>query len=109
MHNSARRIDFVARFGGEEFAVITPECSPTGTAFAANRLREAIEELMVEWQGKTLQVTISIGGTLASWPTQARTGEQIIAAADKQLYAAKNAGRNCCKIEAAGEPVVANA
>ncbi|MCH7526178.1 MAG: GGDEF domain-containing protein [Planctomycetes bacterium] len=97
MQDIAREIDFVARYGGEEFAVIAPECTQEGSAALAERLRAAVEDLTVDWQGRPLKVTISVGVALAQGSHGQRTPNELIALSDEQLYAAKEAGRNCCR------------
>lgn len=89
-----RTIDLVARFGGEEFAVILPNATATGAAVVAERIRSAIEQL--DLSGTDIKggpVTTSIGvATATTLPTG--SPEKLIAAADAALYQAKHAGRN---------------
>jgi len=87
-----RNLDIPCRYGGEEFLIILPE---TGFKFAqeiAERLCKAVEQADLDG----LRVTISIG--VASFPhTMMENPKQFIWAADKALYEAKNAGRNCVR------------
>ena len=94
IRQALRPADQPARYGGEEFAVILPE-TPTASAHAlAERLRSAIAAAPVALgTGATLDLTVSIG--VAGCPEDANTGPALVAAADRALYAAKNAGRNC--------------
>ena len=62
----------------------------------AEQLREAIAASTLEHNGKLVKVTISQG--LAEFPTHGASVEQLIAAADGALYAAKGAGRNCVRV-----------
>jgi diguanylate cyclase (GGDEF)-like protein len=88
-----RNFDSVARYGGEEFAVIMPETGAHGARAVAERLREAIASRPVTTaRGNVLNITVSIG--MAAFPVDARSGEDLIAAADMALYAAKEQGRN---------------
>ncbi|MDO9334522.1 MAG: diguanylate cyclase [Dehalococcoidales bacterium] len=89
IQNSIRTIDMPFRYGGEEFAVILPETMLEGAYVVAERIREKIEQKI--HSGRT-SVTASLG--IASWPTDGVTKEQILASADKALYAAKETGRN---------------
>ena len=92
MRQVVRRDDLAALYGGDE-AVLLFEAAPIKTAQeVAETLREAIETRKFEHQGNTFQVTISQG--LAEWPRHGATAEALIAAADRALYAAKEAGRN---------------
>ncbi|MFV2066509.1 MAG: GGDEF domain-containing protein [Pirellulales bacterium] len=92
LSESMREMDLVARYGGEEFAVILPDTELESGKVAAERVRTALERNELEFEGKVLRVTSSVG--LA----QARSGdgtEGIIRRADEALYASKEAGRNC--------------
>ena len=89
-----RPMDLVARVGGEEFAVILPNCMPTFGAAVAERLRQSVAAMQVEIEPATpLAVTISVGGAFA--PQWVRSNDQLwVERADQQLYRAKAHGRN---------------
>jgi diguanylate cyclase (GGDEF)-like protein len=90
------KVDTVARYGGEEFAVILPETDANGGKDMAERIRKNIEAQLFENNGKSLyRVTVSMG--IASYPFDARDQKTLIQLADKALYEAKNAGRNCVR------------
>lgn len=80
-----RKADYVFRYGGEEFLIVLPETSLERACEAAERLRKAVE---AEAGG----VTISLG--VASLTESLKEKDQLIAAADKALYRAKENGRN---------------
>jgi diguanylate cyclase (GGDEF)-like protein len=101
LDETIRKMDFVGRYGGEEFAVIAPECNLSKAGSLAERLREAVEELQLEAAGLKLHVTISIGVAFAQWPGYERSPAELIKAADAKLYEAKRGGRNCCRLEEA--------
>jgi len=87
-----RNLDIPCRYGGEEFLIILPETSIKFVQEIAERLRKAVEQM--DQDG--LRVTISIG--VASFPhSMVGNPKQFIEAADKALYEAKNAGRNCIR------------
>ena len=94
---SVRTTDALGRYGGEEFLLVLPE-TPLETALRVSKgLREKIESLRVETEnGVAVRVTISIGLASAECaPTgEAPSLEDLVGAADRSLYAAKNAGRN---------------
>jgi len=94
-----RPMDMVARYGGEEFALLLPNCRPTCGRTVADRVRAAIESLMIEVTPNTqLQVTVSIGGAYApEWVRS--TTELWTERADLQLYRAKHNGRNQVMLE----------
>ena len=86
--------DIVARYGGEEFVVILPNTDRQGADKVAAKLLTAIAELAIPHPTTEHGiVTISIGG--ATSPYDEASKEAITALADKQLYAAKQSGRNC--------------
>jgi two-component system cell cycle response regulator len=92
---SVRVTDFPARYGGEEFAVILPETELDKAIEVAQRLRKKIEaHQFAGWQ-EPLHVTISIGVAQFD-PVRDRIDRQLfIRRADRALYKAKDAGRNC--------------
>jgi diguanylate cyclase (GGDEF)-like protein len=94
-----RPMDTVARFGGEEFAIILPSCQGPYGQQVAERIREAVAALQIPIEGtRSLSVTISIGGAFA--PRWVRsTGELWVERADIELYQAKSRGRNRVCIE----------
>jgi two-component system cell cycle response regulator len=99
LRTRVRLADSVARYGGEEFAVVMPGASLPEAQAAAERLRVAVETMNFLPDGATTYpITISLGVA-----TRARGGsaEQLIAAADKALYAAKRGGRNRAETAAA--------
>lgn len=89
-----RPADLVARYGGEEFAVLLPETDAAGALVIAQALRSAVEQLAIAhernlpWQC----ATISVG--LATCPDGQAEIDALVRAADAELYAAKNGGRN---------------
>ena len=92
LQHAARSVDVVARFGGEEFAVLMPETQLAGATCAAERYRRAVEELRVTYDDKVLQVTISVGVAEAVDPQA--SSRDLIRAADVALYYSKEQGRN---------------
>jgi diguanylate cyclase (GGDEF)-like protein len=81
-----------ARWGGEEFIVLLPETDLTGARRVADRLRTAFEDYRVQHGNHVLSATISLG---VSEFRAAKNLEDCLKKADKNLYAAKAAGRNC--------------
>ena len=97
IRDASREVDVVARLGGEEFAVLLPSTDAGGARAAADRIRLAIEQLVVRTDGAVLRVTVSAGiAELASDPETGNSEgvEQLLARADAALYAAKRRGRN---------------
>jgi diguanylate cyclase (GGDEF)-like protein len=93
-----RSTDMIGRYGGEEFLVVLPETEIAGAVSVAEKIRSLVQKTSVPMEDGTLvRVTISIG--LASLrdghPRQERlSARDLIAAADRSLYEAKNKGRN---------------
>jgi len=90
-----RKTDFIARFGGEEFALLLPETPAAAGVQLLESLRSGIENCPFHFKGARIQVTLS--GGLASFAATDRA-EQVFERADQALYRAKDAGRN--RIEA---------
>jgi len=88
----ARETDIVARYGGEEMALILPETDAQGAHAIAERIRNAAASGTHATEQGNIQVTVSIG--LATWPGPGDSAEELLEAADKALYRAKQAGRN---------------
>jgi len=90
--SSMRNIDFIGRFGGEEFLIIMPEAEKNGSKFAAERIRREVESHMIKAFGETIKVTLSIG--IANFPVDADSPAEIIEKADQALYISKKTGKN---------------
>jgi two-component system, cell cycle response regulator len=90
---AVRNEDVVARFGGEELAIILRAIPMEPALSLAERLRKLVEQTVTRHQHHELRATCSIG--IAGYPsTEAETVEQLMEAADKALYRAKHEGRN---------------
>jgi len=87
-----RSMDTAARAGGEEFAVILPECTPSEAVRAAQRLHQAISPITLSIEGVAITVTASAG---LAWTDVRAVPDvaQLVAQADQQLYRAKGLGR----------------
>ena len=89
-----READFIGRYGGEEFVMLLPGTEVEGGLKVAEKLRRAVETCGFNSRGKPVPITISCG------ITEFREGDRVETAferADKVLYEAKQAGRNCCR------------
>lgn len=84
-HESIREPDVVARYGGEEFTMLLPETDREGAEKVVNRLLEA-------WRRADIAATVS--GGIAVCPEDGTSPERLLKAADRALYAAKQAGKD---------------
>ncbi len=86
--------DFVCRFGGEEFVLVLPSARAEDVLPRVNALRHAVSALSLEHRGRAIgTVTVSIG--VATLPQHADSAGALLREADRALYRAKDAGRNC--------------
>ncbi|MCP4594928.1 diguanylate cyclase [Neptuniibacter sp.] len=91
--HTARRTDFVCRYGGEEFAVILPDTTIQGAWEIAERVRKTTEELTIEGHS----ITLSVG--IATYDSEFGVdGRELFKWADSSLYSAKEGGRNCVRV-----------
>jgi diguanylate cyclase (GGDEF)-like protein len=87
-----RREECLARYGGDEFAIVMPETHAEGARIVAERIRGRVEQHAFAWSGHPMRVTVSLG--LAVLGAELAAPEALIADADAQLYTAKAGGRN---------------
>lgn len=92
---SLRRTDIIARFGGDEFVILLPECDPPTAIHTAERLREAIHSTPVPEKGGPFNMSVTIGvATCPAGNHQLEELDDLLRLADEALYEAKDAGRN---------------
>lgn len=94
--------DLLARYGGEEFAAVLPEVDETGGGIVAERMRAAVAALRIPHPDSPISrtITVSVGGASAL-PGQAAGVDSpavLLDLADRALYRAKAAGRNCAVV-----------
>jgi diguanylate cyclase (GGDEF)-like protein len=94
MQRTVRVEDLVGRYGGEEFVVLCRALDRDGAAVLCERLRAAIEALEVQHEGHTIRITASLGRATQSPQRDYPHAEELLAAADRAVYAAKQSGRN---------------
>jgi diguanylate cyclase (GGDEF)-like protein len=98
--NAKRGFDRAARVGGEEFAILAPDCDEHGAYMLAERIRAAVQEAFAEHQATPL--TISFG--ISTHPLHGQSADGLLRTADQALYAAKRLGRNRSVISSAEVP-----
>ena len=93
IRNCVRDTDIVTRYGGEEFAIISPYTPKSGVLTLIERLRSAVEGHVFTGLARPLTVSIGVADSAGK-----STAEQIIEESDSSLYIAKNSGRNRCVV-----------
>ncbi|MBN2509150.1 MAG: GGDEF domain-containing protein [Spirochaetales bacterium] len=93
LKSCVRKEDIPARFGGEEFVVLLVDCSQESAWKAAERIRQSIEEMDMEYKNNILKITVSIGVCFVNKYLK-YTAQELIERADKALYKSKKNGRN---------------
>jgi diguanylate cyclase (GGDEF)-like protein len=100
IRDSARETDIVARFGGDEFALVLPDTGSDGAFFVGERIREKIAAwIFLKSIGLNISLTVSVG--VATLPDVAASAEQLIQAADEAMYAVKDGGKNGIRVAGA--------
>ena len=97
---SVRPYDLVGRIGGEEFLVVLNNCDSDGAMDRAEQLRQAIAAAPVITAGSSISVTMSFG-VISCQYWDSTSPDEFVRNADAALYAAKHAGRNCCRMATA--------
>ncbi len=90
LKDGIRRIDTLARLGGEEFGLLLPSTDSDGAYIVAERLRRAVAARIAT--SETAELTVSFG--IASFPSDGQNTDTLFSAADQALYAAKQLGRD---------------
>jgi diguanylate cyclase (GGDEF)-like protein len=106
LRSDIRVEDIACRYGGEEFAVILPDVTPTQALMRAEQIHEGTRHIVVEVPGSKLAgVTVSIG--VAASPDHGGSLDALLRAADAALYAAKAAGRDRARLATQETPAPA--
>ncbi|MDQ3582234.1 MAG: EAL domain-containing protein [Pseudomonadota bacterium] len=100
-----RKRDTLARLGGDEFGVLLEHCAPEQALRIARGLVQAVQEFDFVWETKRFTVGVSIG--LVSIPEGGETLPEVLSAADRACYAAKDKGRNRVHVYAASDEELA--
>lgn len=93
IERAVRASDMVGRLGGDEFLVLAPETDDNELRTLMGRVRSEVQAALIDAGGEPLALAVSVGGSFTEGGIPS-TPEAIIAAADRSLYAAKEAGRN---------------
>ncbi len=102
--DSVRGVDWVGRFGGEEFVIVLPEMDVNEARETAERLRHLMSTVPQPiGNGDSVPLTMSVG--VAVFPSHGVNAGQLRAAADRAMYRAKERGRNCVSMAHLSPPV----
>jgi two-component system, cell cycle response regulator len=101
IRQSLRCEDLLARYGGDEFAILARGNTLEEGAVLAERLRRSVDEQAIEFEGTELKATISVGVAVVADRAE-MSSRDLISAADRALYDAKRGGRN--RVCVSGEP-----
>ena len=94
IQSACRSSDITFRYGGEEFVVVLGKTDSEGAKIIAERIRQQIAETHIQYNGKTIGTTVSIG--IATRRSHEKEHiNNLFERADKALYLAKESGRNC--------------
>ena len=93
LKKTLRNEDCIARFGGEEFSVLLSQCTQDSVFKVAERIRKAIEKMVIYENNTPLKITVSIGGVIIDHH-EFLEPRQIFKKADQALYYSKEHGRN---------------
>lgn len=93
VRRTLRTSDVFARYGGDEFVVLMREIDDAGTLVLAKRVHKLIKKHKFVFEGMQISITISLG--MASLSDNVKNATELLGVADKYLYKAKQAGRDC--------------
>ncbi|AXH12538.1 putative bifunctional diguanylate cyclase/phosphodiesterase [Halarcobacter bivalviorum] len=97
LEEEKRDEDIVARYGGDEFTIILPECDTNGAYTVAQRISQRIsQEKLLAPDGTYVGVTISIG--ISVYPDHTTSQKELFIIADHMMYEAKDEGKNSIKL-----------
>ncbi|MBF0275337.1 MAG: diguanylate cyclase [Nitrospinae bacterium] len=98
MHGSFRKSDFICRFAGDEFCIIIPNTNEEDALALAKKLNTNVTELPMEFEGKSIEMSVSIGLASRDMIELGFNSDTFINEADSALYAIKKKGRNAVAV-----------
>lgn len=94
IRENVRKVDFAARYGGDEFLIVLTEIELLGAKAFSERLRKKVESTLFENDADAINLTSSLGFAIAAPQNVTIDARSLVRAADKELYRAKESGRN---------------
>lgn len=94
MSEESREVDIVARYGGEELVILSPETNRRHAFLLAERIRQRIADTLFPYRQSQPGGRITVSAGVATYPVDADSAETLVHCADQALYAAKAQGRN---------------
>ena len=101
IQSCVRSGDVVARFGGDEFAILLTHCSENSVIEVVERIRKSVQELRFNWDNKSFSTSASIG--LVPVDRDSGSVNDLLSAADTACYVSKEEGRNRVHLYRAGD------
>lgn len=101
LNRSLRTTDIIARWGGDEFAILLPETPREAAIEVANKLLRRFNDTDIDVGGQTVRPSASIG--IALYPEHSTDLDTLVVLADAAMYEAKNGGRNCWRLYSASQ------
>ncbi len=98
VHQNIRKVDFAARYGGDEYLIVLTEITQEGAVTFANRLRTRIAETTFKNEFYSIDLTASLGLAILNPNSREVDARGLVRYADRALYAAKENGRNRVEI-----------
>jgi len=102
IRDQIREYDVVARFGGEEFALLMPETTTHEGYVVAERIRKAVESTPIQIPTRVEPIYVTVTAGVASYPDDGYEPQQVLHAADVALYQGKASGKNRVRMSAPG-------
>ncbi len=101
LNSVTRKIDYLCRYGGEEFVLILPLTTERKALCVAEKLQQTLAEINFTWRGTPIAIQASIGCATIQEDLPV---EALLHLADKAMYQAKASGRNCIKVANTAKP-----